>query len=188
MTKTRRNTGLYLLGIGTAALLWTSCVVRGSVTFSGPPLTMAPPRYKVVKRCPPGFYVRGGGSKWNARARRYVRRPATCVRRPAAWKANCRWVRGRYVKTARGYKRMPGRRVCGGAVVRPTLVVRRNPPAPPVMSVRCGPNQYARGGKYVWRGNRWTWTRAVCVARPRTYRSGCKWQRGRTARVGKRWS
>ena len=58
------------------------------------------------------------------------------------------------------------------------------PPSAPGAIVTCPAGSYARGGKYMWNRarRRWVWRRATCVARPATWRVGCRWRRGRWVR------
>ncbi len=61
------------------------------------------------------------------------------------------------------------------------------PPSAPIVSVTCGPNQYLRGGKHVWRNGAYRWVAPRCVTRTATWRAGCRWTRGHWVRSGRKY-
>jgi hypothetical protein len=178
MKTSRTKLLLWLLGLGTVALLWSGCPVRVHVTAD--PSTAPPPPPATAKRCGPNEYLRGGRHVW--RNGRYHWVAPRCVARPDRWRAGCRWKRGRWVRRGNRYAFRKGKLVCPRRPRGPQV----KPPPPPKVAVTCGPNQYLRGGKYVWRGNKWVWVNPRCVSRPDRWRAGCRWIRGRWVRKGNR--
>lgn len=60
------------------------------------------------------------------------------------------------------------------------------PPQAKVVTLTCPRNQYLRGGRHLWRSNRWSWEDPQCTPKPSTWRDGCVWIRGRWRRQGDR--
>jgi len=60
------------------------------------------------------------------------------------------------------------------------------PPQAKVVTLTCPPTQYLRGGRHLWRQNRWSWKDPRCTPKPSTWRDGCVWIRGRWGRQGDR--
>ncbi|MFH2006851.1 MAG: hypothetical protein ABI333_09735 [bacterium] len=58
------------------------------------------------------------------------------------------------------------------------LVPTTMPPQALVVTLRCPPGHYLRGGRHVWQDSRWKWTDPVCTPRPDNWRDGCVWNRG----------
>ena len=164
-------------GLGAAAMLWAGCTV--TVAQSTDPNT-APPAAPVVSvNCSANEYLRGGKHTW--RRGRWVWTAPRCVARTATWRTGCRWTRGHWVKSGSRYVYRQGRLACPSVIrhVGPTDA----PPAPPMVRVTCGANQYLHGGKHVWRGGKWLWIAPRCVAHTTGWRTGCRWTRGTWRRV-----
>jgi hypothetical protein len=173
---------LGLAVLGTVVVLQTGCTV--TVSGSVDPVTAPPVAPVVSVTCGPNQYLRGGKHVWRNGAWNWV--APVCVVRAATWRAGCRWTRGHWAKRGRRYAFQQGRLVCPQSGVIRAVGPTVEPPAPPMVRITCGANQFLRGGKHVWRGGRWVWVAPRCVARAANWRAGCRWTRGGWKRVGGR--
>ncbi|MDY0000085.1 MAG: hypothetical protein RBU30_02195 [Polyangia bacterium] len=168
-----------LLGFGVTLSFWTSCVV--TVQPASEPTAEPPPAPAIALTCGPNQYVHGGRHTWRNGA--WVWEAPVCMARPATWREGCRWTRGRWVRSGNRMVFQQGSLYCPEVTAAEPI---SEPPPPPPVALTCGPNEYLQGGRHVWRNGAWGWEAPACVARPQTWREGCRWVRGSWTRVGGR--
>ncbi len=174
-------------------LLLTACPKPQNQAVIRNPATLPPQAKVVTMTCPQNQYLRGGRHQWRDNGWHWEN--PRCTRKTSTWRDGCVWLRGRWVRQndrigyVKGHIRCPGDpdprlgpssdigapRAAPRAAPRPTSL----PPNPPSGAIGCGPDQYLRVGRYIWKDGTWRWLTGRCARRPADWKASCKWHRGR---------